>query len=253
MPAKKTASRRKPTKAGRVSAAALAAEVAVLREQLAALRNQAKPGTAAGVKKTPLRTKASRPKRSLPSKENFASLAADAGPVYELKPVVRPSLRDPGPSAARSLACDEALFDGLFDRARMLWLMRDWAALASFDSVQISQHPDRAKLTLLVAAGCWQSNDRPRARELMVRARDYGCSETLIVRMLAAGVYTNLARIAALQGRAPLASRHSAASTDLLGAGAPSPLPDIASVQLPARSAASVDHAARHTRLADQS
>jgi hypothetical protein len=105
------------------------------------------------------------------------------------------------------------VFDGsLFERSRTQWHFGDWAALAGLQRETIQNHPQRAKLALLAAAGRLQTGADAEAREYITLAKDWGCSQTLISRVLISGVHNSLGRAASVMGDHARALEHYGAS-----------------------------------------
>lgn len=87
--------------------------------------------------------------------------------------------------------------ESLLERAKTQWQFGDWQSLAAIDHNSLKQHPDRAKLALLAAAGHAQLGDIAMAKQLIDMAEDWGCSKRLIAQILIAGVHNSLGRAAA--------------------------------------------------------
>jgi hypothetical protein len=102
----------------------------------------------------------------------------------------------------------------LFEQARMQWQFGDWESLIRIDSARIEEHPDRAKLALLVASAHQQLNDHLSARRHTRLAKAWGCDRRTIARLLIAGVHNTLGRAAALAHDETLALGHFAAAVD---------------------------------------
>jgi len=66
--------------------------------------------------------------------------------------------------------------DGLFERSRTQWHFGDWATLASLQRETIQNHPQRAKLALLAAAGRLQTGEDAEAREYIALAKEWPMS-----------------------------------------------------------------------------
>lgn len=98
--------------------------------------------------------------------------------------------------------------ESLLECARTQWQFGDWRSLAALDRETMQHHPDRAKLALMVAAGHLQAGQSNDARQYLRLAQDWGCSNKLIVQILAAGVHNSLARAAALAEQQPRAMKH---------------------------------------------
>lgn len=96
----------------------------------------------------------------------------------------------------------------LLERARTQWQFGNWQSLAQLDQETIQQHPDRAKLALLAAAGRLQTADVDDAWHFIELARGWGCSKQLICQILAAGVHHSIGIAAAVLGQRSLANNH---------------------------------------------
>jgi len=82
----------------------------------------------------------------------------------------------------------------LLEKSRSQWQFGDWDSLSQLNCDALRQHPDKANIALLVAAGKLQIGKVSEARDLLLLARDWGCDKRLIVKILAAGVYNSLGR-----------------------------------------------------------
>lgn len=102
----------------------------------------------------------------------------------------------------------EAYDENLLERSCSQWQFGDWASLIRLEREALQQHPDRAKLALLAAAGHLQNGDVQAARQFTRLAQDWGCSKTLISQILISGVYNNLGRASLLSGQATRAKHH---------------------------------------------
>lgn len=98
--------------------------------------------------------------------------------------------------------------DNLLERARTQWQFGDWDSLSRITSDILPQHPDRAHLALLAAAAHFHYNDASAVRHFIRLAREWGCSNTLISRILLAGVHNTLGRAALLRGEERRAITH---------------------------------------------
>lgn len=96
----------------------------------------------------------------------------------------------------------------LLDRARTQWQFGDWESLMGIERDAIENHPDRAKLALLVAAGHMQQSDMQIARQFTRLALDWGCSKRLVSQILIAGVHNSLGRASAINGDGQRALQH---------------------------------------------
>lgn len=96
----------------------------------------------------------------------------------------------------------------------MQWQFGDWESLVRLDEAVIEEHPDRAKLALLVASALQQLSDHTGARHYIQLAKAWGCDRKIVARLLIAGVYNTLGRAAALANDETLALEHFAAAVD---------------------------------------
>lgn len=105
----------------------------------------------------------------------------------------------PAPDAAES---GKAPYDdGLLDQCRRKWRQGDWAALASLPVEQLENHPERARIAVMVASAHQALGEFTQTRHLVQLARQWGCDEDLLARVLVAGVHNTLGRAAAAGGR----------------------------------------------------
>lgn len=100
------------------------------------------------------------------------------------------AMADPGPS--------------LLETARTRWEHGDWAALLDMDGPALETDPERAKLALLLAAAHTQAGELDQARRLTRQAMLWGCSRTIVSRVLLASTQNSLARVAAALDEDPL-------------------------------------------------
>lgn len=98
--------------------------------------------------------------------------------------------------------------ENLLDRARTQWQFGDWASLIKIDQESLQNHPDRAKLGLMVAAAHLQIGELDDARRLIALAQEWGCHRRLISQVLIAGVHNSLGRASALNGQFDRANLH---------------------------------------------
>lgn len=111
---------------------------------------------------------------------------------------------------------DRRYDEDLLNLARTQWRLGDWLSLAALEPENLQNHPDRAELVLLAAAGLLQSNRVDVAVQFIHQARNWGCASDFIVRILAAGVHNSLGRAASCMGDSARAYRNFA-SAILLG------------------------------------
>jgi hypothetical protein len=96
--------------------------------------------------------------------------------------------------------------------AREQWQRGDWAALADMTLDQLQDHPDRAKLALLAAAGHMQMGRNDMGADYLRQAKAWGCSPQLMRQIVIAGVHNTLGKAAALADMPERADQHFAAS-----------------------------------------
>ena len=113
---------------------------------------------------------------------------------------LRPNSEAPTSSTQISRHVSE-LDPDLLQKAHTQWQFGDWASLTSLATPALEQHPDRASLALLAAAGLFQAADPEVAREYVQRARDWGCPESMIRRVLISGAYNSLGRTRMAEGK----------------------------------------------------
>ena len=98
--------------------------------------------------------------------------------------------------------------DSLFERSSTQWHFGDWVSLASLQREAFQNHPQRAKLALLAAAGHLQIGAEVEAREYIALAKEWGCNKTLISQVLVSGVHNSLGRASSVMGNHALALEH---------------------------------------------
>lgn len=93
-------------------------------------------------------------------------------------------------------------------RASTQWLVGDWDALVHLTDDAVEAHPERDRLSLLVACAHLQRDERERAEFHLRRALRWGCDPQLAARLLISGVHNSLGRIAALKNSTPGIEHH---------------------------------------------
>lgn len=96
----------------------------------------------------------------------------------------------------------------LLDRARTQWQFADWESLRAIEVDAVEQHPDRAKLALLAAAGQLQAGDSAAAKRLIQLAVAWGCNRRLVSGVLLSGLHNSLGRAATVAGNEDRAREH---------------------------------------------
>lgn len=98
--------------------------------------------------------------------------------------------------------------ENLLERARTQWQFGDWTSLTTIERETLQQHPDRAKLALLVAAGHLQQGKSETARQFIRLAQGWGCSPKLVTQVLISGAHNTLGRAAISAGQQNRALPH---------------------------------------------
>lgn len=147
-----------------------------------------------------------RSRRESAPKPSLANKLQHAGqhPVPEQTGAITPELVDAIDTHAHFGPYDE----NLLERARTQWQFGEWESLAAIDRNMLQNHPDRAKLALLAAAGNLQMNNANAARTFIRLAQDWGCSKKLISQILVSSVHNTLGRAAAAGGQEQRAIGH---------------------------------------------
>jgi len=112
-----------------------------------------------------------------------------AVPIYEVR----------GASAATAIGGTAS--SGLWGRAVTQWQLGDWQGLAEMDLSTLDQDTARPQLAALAACAHLQLGDKTEARRCLAAANRWKCPPQFLVRALAAGVETSMARYHALCGR----------------------------------------------------
>jgi hypothetical protein len=105
--------------------------------------------------------------------------------------------------------------DGLLATARTQWQFGDWSSLAQMRPEALENHPHRALLVLLSAAGHLQLGHTETGRNLIQAALAAGCDTGTAARVLVSGVYNTLGRTAALNGHIAPAKAHFARAIEV--------------------------------------
>jgi hypothetical protein len=96
----------------------------------------------------------------------------------------------------------------LSDRVRELWRRSDWPALSLLTEADISSHPEKAHIALLIAAAWLQIGNMAEVRRYALRSRGWGGEKKQIARLLIAGVHQTLGKAAAIGGEDVRALEH---------------------------------------------
>lgn len=108
---------------------------------------------------------------------------------------------------------------GALSLAKTNWYFGEWKALTKIEIEILENHPDAGLLAALKAAGHQQLNEMDKARQYVRAARQLGCDDDIISRLLIAGVHNTLGKIAALQNNDDKTLQHFKVSVDLGGKG----------------------------------
>ncbi len=151
------------------------------------------------------------PQRPLANHTRFQSLADE---LERLQRQLAQGGRS-GPSESnekKAPAADErsgAGDSGWLPAAQAQWRQGDWKSLASIQEAQIQQHPDRAMLAMLAAAGLFQLDEPVRARHFVQRALQWGCDQMLLQQFMVAGIKTSVAKALGILETEPTAAAQS--------------------------------------------
>lgn len=96
----------------------------------------------------------------------------------------------------------------LWDRALSQWQMGEWENLAQLSRDTMENHPDRARLAALAAAGNFQLNNFDIVRKFVGLAQEWGCSPSFVSQLLIAGVMNTLGCAAAVNREDDRARQH---------------------------------------------
>jgi hypothetical protein len=89
----------------------------------------------------------------------------------------------------------------LLERAYTQWQFGDWHSLIKLTEEDLQNHPERAKLSLLISIGHHQLGNLVEASQFIRLAQGWGCDPQLIAQHLMSGTYNSLACAAALLGQ----------------------------------------------------
>jgi hypothetical protein len=144
------------------------------------------------------------PISTTPPKFSAQAQLADAAPS-PLQPQIEHSQRGLQPYNPQALPA-----------AREQWQRGDWASLAALTLDELQDHPDRAKLALLAAAGHMQMGRNDLGADYLRQAKAWGCSPQLMRKIMIAGLHVNLSRASALADKPESAMQHKQAAHQLL-------------------------------------
>lgn len=104
---------------------------------------------------------------------------------------------DPQPCPQTVVPYDEHLLE----RTRTQWQFGDWHSLIKLTEEDLQNHPERAKLSLLISIGHHQLGNSVKASQFIRLAQGWECDPQLIAQHLMSGTYNSLACAAALLGQ----------------------------------------------------
>ena len=81
----------------------------------------------------------------------------------------------------------------LLDVCRTRWQFGDWSRLAENDHEALLHHPDRAKISLLIAAAHFQLGQTQQGHRQLQLALDWGASRRQVMQILISGTHNSLA------------------------------------------------------------
>ncbi|MGR4068053.1 hypothetical protein [Billgrantia sp. C5P2] len=81
------------------------------------------------------------------------------------------------------------------------WIKGEWGALVKVDKAMLDQHPDRAELISLAAAGYQQLEDVDNEQRCIQLALDWGIAKAWLKALLVSGIQNRMARAATLARR----------------------------------------------------
>lgn len=84
----------------------------------------------------------------------------------------------------------------LLDTSRIHWQQGDWADLVRITVADLTDHPDRGRLALIVAAAHTQIGNAATARQFTRLALDWGSSTAVVAQVLISSAHNTLARAA---------------------------------------------------------
>lgn len=104
---------------------------------------------------------------------------------------------------------------GSLSRVKTNWYFGQWQELADLDLNEFENHPDIHIIAALKAAGYQQLNDMDNCKKYIRIARELGCDNQIIARLLLTGLHNSLGRLAALQKNEKKIQTHFTAAVDL--------------------------------------
>lgn len=84
-------------------------------------------------------------------------------------------------------------------KCKALWFFGEWSALVNFELKNLNNHPDRDKVSVLIASAYLQLGDLEKSRALTKLAIKWGCPHDSIAKVFIAGVHNTLGRVSALK------------------------------------------------------
>ena len=120
--------------------------------------------------------------------------------------------------------CDDSPFPGLqrperrtIEALRMQWQFGDWKSLCRHDVMQFAESPFRAEIAALIGSAASAIGEIERARATLLLAKEWGCSMSLLAKLLVSGIHASLAECAKTAGNVESQDQHLLASVSHLG------------------------------------
>lgn len=104
---------------------------------------------------------------------------------------------------------------GSLSKAKTNWYFGEWQDLADLNLRELEGHPDIHILAALKAAGHQQLDDMDNCKKYIRIARQLGCDNQIIARLLLAGVHNSLGKLAALKKDDEKTRAHFSAAVNL--------------------------------------
>jgi hypothetical protein len=199
----------------RSKVSALVDEFETLREQIAAFREQLANSTFS------ISSSSTNPESEFPAAAKSSIIdpwpSKKSLPIYEVREVRTVNDQAKDFFDGSNSNSDEGFYGGLLESTRLQWQFGDWQSLSALEPATIQHHQERAKIALLAAAGCFQTNHFAEGKYMLHLAKNWGIENKWIFRILAAGVHNTLFSASEIMGNQARARGHLEAAL-LLGA-----------------------------------